>query len=116
MSARWLSSPTIAAEAPILVRRVEKQVDAGVTVVDAILLGLLDAPAKTPSNMIANATPSSGAGRFVAFLRDELKPWVRERYGGLGSAAEALHAAVGCYEPGSPEAGKKYPTLRSFRM
>jgi uncharacterized protein len=22
-----------------------------------------------------------GAGRFLAFLRDELKPWVRERYG-----------------------------------
>jgi uncharacterized protein len=39
----------------------------------------------TPTVDLTSGEPGTavmgGAGRFLAFLRDELKPWVRERYG-----------------------------------
>jgi predicted alpha/beta superfamily hydrolase len=38
-------------------------------------------PTADPAWGFADTTMMGGAARFLAFLRDELKPWVRERYG-----------------------------------
>jgi predicted alpha/beta superfamily hydrolase len=38
-------------------------------------------PSADLTGVVSNQAVMGGAGRFLAFLRDELKPWVRERYG-----------------------------------
>ena len=37
-------------------------------------------PTIAPSGNAAGTEMLDGAGRFLAFLTDELKPWLRERY------------------------------------